>query len=137
MNKTTIAEVNRLKQTIPSKGRVHYALFTINRTSSGYEVEVIVSNHFGFMPEAIRGDEKHLVSDDSYEFDTITDAMAFIEEQRGKYGTMPILGILGIFTKAEMEQIRATKNVLLLNSKYLAFLYGIEVKKEYETKIID
>lgn len=138
MNKATIAEINRLKQKIPTQDNFRHALFTICRGENGFVIEEIVSNDFAHLPEAIMGDERYLIGSYPYEFDTIQEAIAFVDKKRHDYtGIMPCLALFGGFTRAEMEQIKTIKKMIFLNTKYLAFLYGIETKDEYRTKIID
>lgn len=138
MNKATIAEINRLKERIPSKDRMTSALFTIVRAEDVYVIDEVASNDFAHITEAVMGDEKYLIGHYEYEFDTIQGAVSCVKERRSKYhGVMPCLAILGGFTRDEMDEIRTIKKILLLNDKYLAFLYGLNVSDEYETKIID
>ncbi len=122
---------------IPSVSAYDTTAFFIEWTDEGYEVEAIVSNDFGHMPEAIIGNEQYLVSDTIHKFDTIQDTVSFLEKECKKCkGIKPTLTPLGVFTKEDMEEIRKV-HIILLSEKWFEFLYGIHISEEYHLKIID
>lgn len=139
MNRTTLAEIEQIKKKLPSKKQFQTSFFSISRTETGFEIEEIISNDFSHLVEAIMGNPEYLVADNNIEFDTIEAAAGWLEKRMDSYqgGVSPCLAVLGTFTQKEVDEISKVKKLLLINDKYLYFLFGLEVREEYRSKITD